>query len=86
MDEARFTECMNIQKETARNARQTTTYMGADATVYEQLPVDMTSEFVGYDKLTYKSKITAITTELGEGKIRSLFLLTQYQREHRRLL
>ena len=30
--------------------------------------VDMTSEFVGYDKLTYKSKITAITTELGEGK------------------
>ena len=48
VDEARFTECMNIQKETARNARQTTTYMGADATVYEQLPVDMTSEFVGY--------------------------------------
>ena len=41
--------------------------MGADATVYEQLPVDMTSEFVGYDKLTYKSTISAITTEVGEG-------------------
>ncbi|MBD9070143.1 MAG: alanine--tRNA ligase, partial [Ruminococcaceae bacterium] len=67
VDEDRFTECMNIQKETARKARKTTTYMGADATVYEQLPVDMTSEFVGYDKLTYKSTISAITTEVGEG-------------------
>ena len=67
VDEDRFTECMNIQKETARKARKTTTYMGADSTVYEQLPVDMTSEFVGYDKLTYKSTISAITTEVGEG-------------------
>ncbi len=28
---------MQIQRETARAARKTTNYMGADATVYEQL-------------------------------------------------
>ncbi len=63
VDEDGFTKCMNIQKETARKARKTTTYMGADATVYEQLPADMTSEFVGYDKLELTDKIIAITTD-----------------------
>lgn len=66
VDEDRFTECMNIQKETARKARKVSNYMGADATVYEQLPVDMTSAFVGYDKLSCKSEIAAITSEAGE--------------------
>ena len=28
---------MQVQRETARAARKTTNYMGADATVYEQL-------------------------------------------------
>ncbi|MGN0435500.1 MAG: alanine--tRNA ligase [Wujia sp.] len=63
VDEEGFTKCMNIQKETARKARKTTTYMGADATVYEQLPADMTSSFVGYDKLELSDKIIAITTD-----------------------
>ncbi|MBO5260921.1 MAG: alanine--tRNA ligase [Coprococcus sp.] len=67
VDEDRFTECMNIQRETARKARKTTTYMGADATVYEELPADMTSVFVGYDKLSYSSDIIAITTEIQDG-------------------
>ena len=63
VDEEGFTQCMNIQKETARKARKTTTYMGADATVYEQLPADMTSSFVGYDRLRFSDKIIAITTD-----------------------
>jgi alanyl-tRNA synthetase len=60
VDEDGFTKAMNIQKETARKARKVSTYMGADATVYEQLPADMTSSFVGYDKLTNTSEILAI--------------------------
>ncbi len=63
VDEARFAECMNIQRETARKARKVTTYMGADATVYEQLDVALTSTFVGYDKLEYENEIMAITTD-----------------------
>ena len=68
VDEEGFTQCMDIQKETARKARKTTTYMGADATVYEQLPVEMTSDFVGYDTLVSESRIVAITTETEDGK------------------
>ena len=40
-----------------------TNYMGADATVYDQIPAAITSEFVGYDTLTCESKITVLTTE-----------------------
>ena len=47
----------------ARNARAVTNYMGADATVYDQIPAAITSEFVGYDTLTCESKITVLTTE-----------------------
>ncbi len=63
VDEDRFAECMNIQRETARKARKVTTYMGADATIYEQLDVALTTLFVGYDNLTYESEIKAITTD-----------------------
>ena len=63
VDEAGYTECMNLQRTTARNARKVTNYMGADATVYEQIPVEITTEFVGYDKLVYDSDIVAITND-----------------------
>ena len=63
VDEAAFNECMEIQRTNARKARKTSNYMGADATVYEQIPVTITSSFVGYDNLSYESKITALTTE-----------------------
>lgn len=63
VDEEGFAACMNIQKETARKARKVTTYMGADATVYEQLDVGMTSEFIGYNKLQAEDTIAAITEE-----------------------
>ena len=54
---------MQVQRETARAARKTTNYMGADATVYEQLDPAMTTKFVGYDELTCEGEITAMTTE-----------------------
>ena len=54
---------MEEQRVKARNARAVTNYMGADATVYDQIPAAITSEFVGYDTLTCESKITVLTTE-----------------------
>ncbi len=63
IDEAGFEAAMRRQKETARKARKTTNYMGADVTVYESIDPAITSEFVGYDRLTQDSKITALTTE-----------------------
>jgi len=63
VDEEGFKKAMKIQKETARNARVTTNYMGADATVYDEIDSKYTSTFVGYDKTSHKSIITVLTTE-----------------------
>nr|WP_300324036.1 alanine--tRNA ligase [uncultured Anaerostipes sp.] len=63
VDQDGFEKEMEKQRETARKARKTTNYMGADATVYEQLDPAMTSEFLGYDALTCDGTITAMTTE-----------------------
>ncbi|MBR1674954.1 MAG: alanine--tRNA ligase [Eubacterium sp.] len=61
VDEDKFRECMEIQKTTARNARKVQNYMGADATVFEQISLDIKSEFDGYDKLEKDDKILALT-------------------------
>lgn len=63
LDEAGFEKCMQIQRETARTARKVTNYMGADAVVYDDIDVNITSEFDGYDKLTLESDITVLTSE-----------------------
>ena len=59
-DEAAFKACMEEQRTKARNARKVTNYMGADATVYETIDSDVTTEFVGYDNLTYTSKVSVL--------------------------
>ena len=63
LDEAGFNACMTEQRENARNRRKTTNYMGADATVYEDLDTSLTTAFVGYDNLEATSKVTALTTD-----------------------
>ena len=63
IDETGFKKAMDIQRETARKARKKTNYMGADATVYEEIDPSITSEFDGYDKFNLDSVITALTTE-----------------------
>ena len=63
VDKAGFEAAMKEQKDAARKARKVTNYMGADATVYEQIDKSVTSEFVGYDKLVCDSTITALTTD-----------------------
>ncbi|MBP3608992.1 MAG: alanine--tRNA ligase [Lachnospiraceae bacterium] len=58
-----FKKAMQVQKDTARNARATTNYMGADATVYDEIDAAITTEFVGYTNNSYTSEITVLTTE-----------------------
>jgi len=63
VDEEGFKKAMEVQRATARKARKVTNYMGADETVYESVDPSVTTEFVGYDSLNCKSKITVLTTE-----------------------
>ena len=62
IDEEGFKASMEEQRVKARNAREVTNYMGADATVYDEIDAAVTSEFVGYDRLTHISNITVLTT------------------------
>lgn len=63
VDEAGFGACMEEQRQMARKARGTTNYMGADATVYDLIAADVTTEFTGYGSLEGESTITVLTTE-----------------------
>ena len=63
IDEAGFKTAMEEQREKARKAREVTNYMGADATVYDEIDPKVTTEFVGYDNLSHQSKITVLTTD-----------------------
>ena len=63
VDRAGFDACMKEQKEKARKARKHSNYMGADATVYDEIDPHITSEFTGYDRLEDRSVISVLTTE-----------------------
>ena len=63
VDEEGFKTAMDEQRKAAREARKTTNYMGADATVYDEIDPAITSEFIGYDRLTAESRVTVLTTD-----------------------
>lgn len=63
IDEEGFKSAMEEQRTKARNARETSNYIGRDATVYDEIDASVTTEFVGYDNLSYTSRITVLTTE-----------------------
>ena len=63
VDEEGFRKAMEEQRVKARTAREVTNYMGADATVYDQIDPSVTTEFTGYDRLTDESEVTVLTTE-----------------------
>ena len=63
IDEDGFKACMEEQRVKARNARKTTNYMGADATVYDEIDPKITTTFVGYDHNECESTITVLTTK-----------------------
>lgn len=64
VDEDGFNVQMKKQKETAREDRKKSgkndEYMGAAATVYENIDAHITTKFTGYDTLETKSKIVAM--------------------------
>jgi alanyl-tRNA synthetase len=66
VDEEGFNRAMAQQREQARSDRERSgkaaTYMGAAATVYEDMDPAVTSSFVGYDRLSAKSEIVAIAS------------------------
>lgn len=62
VDEDGFQKAMENQRKTAREARETTNYMGADVTVYQSIDASVESKFVGYDRLVHESQITVLTT------------------------
>ncbi len=80
IDEDGFKACMEEQRTKARTAREVTNYMGADATVYDEIDAAVTSEFVGYDHLTAQSKVTVLTTDtdiveaLTDGQMGTIFV------------
>ncbi|MCI9634474.1 MAG: alanine--tRNA ligase [Ruminococcus sp.] len=80
VDEEGFRAAMEVQRKTARDAREVTNYMGADVTVYESIDPSVTSTFVGYDHLSRESEITVLTTEteladaLSEGETGTVFV------------
>ncbi len=79
-DEAGFEACMEHQRQTARAARKETNYMGADASVYDDIDLSITSEFVGYDKTISESTVSVLTTEteivdtLAEGMVGTIIV------------
>ena len=80
VDEEGFKAAMDVQRQTARGARKISNYMGADTTVYDSVDPAVTTEFVGYEHYTYKSKITVLTTEteiveaLSDGQTGTIFV------------
>ena len=65
-----YKKAMEAQKTLARNSRKKTNYMGADATVYDEIDPSVTSEFIGYDKDTCDGKVLVMTKEEdGKGSI-----------------
>ncbi len=80
IDEEGFKASMEEQRVKAREARAVTNYMGADATVYDEIDASVTTEFVGYDRLSGESDITVLTTKselveaLTEGESGTIFV------------
>lgn len=63
VDEVGFNAAMEVQRQTARNAREESNFMGAEETVYQLIDADITSNFVGYDRLSHSSDILVLTTD-----------------------
>ncbi len=80
IDEEGFRSCMEEQRRLAQESHEVTNYMGADATVYDEIDASVTTEFTGYDHLSCESKVTVLTTDtelsgtLSEGQTGTIFV------------
>ncbi len=61
LDEEGFRVAMEAQRTRARESREVTNYMGADATVYDRIDSSVTTRFDGYDKLELAGTVTVLT-------------------------
>ena len=62
-DEKGFEEAQKEQRAKSEGTFGTHNYSGKDASVYDQLEAELSSEFVGYDQLEVESEVTAMTSE-----------------------
>ena len=76
-DEAGFKAAMDAQRTMARKARKVTNYMGADATVYEEIDPSLTTEFVGYDKLVNEAAVAVLAGVNEDGDMELTQALTE---------
>ncbi len=63
LDQAGFDKEVEAQKERAKGTFGVHSYSGKEQTVYDELDPEITSTFVGYDKLSCESEVTALTTK-----------------------
>ena len=63
VDEAKFTEKMEEQRQRARAAREETGYLGHDDSLYVEIHKQHDTEFVGYEQLEIETSIEAVVVE-----------------------
>ena len=79
IDDEGFQSEMEKQRVRARSSRETTNYMGADATVYDQIDAAVSTEFVGYETLTATASVVVLAGDtqlvdcLAEGQSGTVF-------------
>ena len=64
VDEDGFKAAMQHQRETARAARKEENYMGAEATIYDEIDAALTTTFTGYTTLEGESPVSILTTKV----------------------
>ncbi|MCI5727573.1 MAG: alanine--tRNA ligase [Clostridium sp.] len=63
MDREGFDKNMQIQRETARNSRETTSYMGADEVPINKIDASIETTFLGYESIKEDAKVLVIATD-----------------------
>ncbi len=66
IDEKAFDACMQEQRERARGAHHTSNFIGSKETIYDQIAIEITTKFVGYDTLSHTSRISVLTTKVDD--------------------
>ena len=62
-DKKGFEKAQKEQRAKSEGTFGTHSYTGKDATVYDELDAELTTEFVGYENLVCDAKVTALTSE-----------------------
>ena len=66
VDEEGFKESMQAQRKRAKEARAVTNYMGAKATVYDEIDASVTTKFTGYGTTADRGTIKVLTNLVDE--------------------